>query len=173
MKSAVLSTIVTVGLGAFLTGGAFAQEAEKAKQETRAQDQAKSQTQEQVKTAQQLQAGQPAGNQTIQHGRGFVDLNGDGYNDNAPDHDGDGIPNGLDPDYTGSKMHNGNGPHAFIDLDGDGINDNSVRAGNGMGKAGNTSGKHGLRGRSATAPAAATGVCDGTGPKGKGKGRGK
>ena len=32
-------------------------------------------------------------------GTNFVDLDGDGFNDNAPDHDGDGIPNGLDPDY--------------------------------------------------------------------------
>ena len=37
------------------------------------------------------------------HGVGFVDENGDGYNDNAPDVDGDGIPNGMDPDYTGAK----------------------------------------------------------------------
>ena len=49
----------------------------------------------------------------------FVDKDGDGYNDNAPDHDGDGIPNGLDPDWTkgrGKKMN-------YIDTDGDGIND--------------------------------------------------
>ncbi len=49
----------------------------------------------------------------------FIDINGDGYNDNAPDHDGDGIPNGLDPDWTkghGKKMK-------YIDGDGDGIND--------------------------------------------------
>jgi hypothetical protein len=56
----------------------------------------------------------------VVHGPGFVDLNGDGINDNAPDHDGDGIPNGQDPDYirlsTNSK--------GFVDLDGDGINDN-------------------------------------------------
>ena len=32
-------------------------------------------------------------------GKNFVDLNGDGFNDNAPDADGDGIPNGLDEDY--------------------------------------------------------------------------
>ena len=38
----------------------------------------------------------------------FVDLNGDGYNDNAPDADGDGIPNGLDPDYIKSEK-DGNG----------------------------------------------------------------
>ena len=31
---------------------------------------------------------------------GFVDENGDGFNDLAPDADGDGIPNGLDPDYV-------------------------------------------------------------------------
>jgi len=53
------------------------------------------------------------------HGSRFVDENGDGYNDNAPDHDGDGIPNGLDPDYTGPKK----GRRRFIDRDGDGIND--------------------------------------------------
>jgi hypothetical protein len=54
-----------------------------------------------------------------QHGNNFVDANGDGYNDNAPDHDGDGIPNGLDEDY------NGKGKKGFVDLDGDGINDNA------------------------------------------------
>jgi len=74
-------------------------------------------------------------NQAIQHGGGFVDLNGDGYNDNAPDHDGDGIPNGLDKDYIKFKR-NGQGQGQgrrmrFIDLDGDGINDN---AGKGFGR---------------------------------------
>ena len=32
--------------------------------------------------------------------RGFVDANGDGVNDNAADDDGDGIPNGQDPDFV-------------------------------------------------------------------------
>lgn len=48
--------------------------------------------------------------------KGFVDLNGDGFNDNAPDADGDGIPNGLDEDYVkhaedgdGYKNQNQNG----------------------------------------------------------------
>ena len=31
---------------------------------------------------------------------GFIDENGDGFNDLAPDADGDGIPNGMDPDYA-------------------------------------------------------------------------
>ncbi len=42
-------------------------------------------------------AGNPLANM---FGVGFVDLNGDGINDNAPDADGDGIPNGQDPDYV-------------------------------------------------------------------------
>ena len=35
--------------------------------------------------------------------RGFVDENGDGINDLAPDHDGDGVPNGQDPDWVKNK----------------------------------------------------------------------
>ncbi len=34
-----------------------------------------------------------------QHRVKFMDKNGDGINDNAPDHDGDGIPNCLDKDF--------------------------------------------------------------------------
>ncbi len=48
----------------------------------------------------------------------FIDANGDGYNDNAPDDDGDGIPNGLDPDFV-----KGNGNKGFRDMNGDGIDD--------------------------------------------------
>jgi hypothetical protein len=36
----------------------------------------------------------------IKKGPGFVDDNGDGINDLAPDHDGDGIPNGQDSDWV-------------------------------------------------------------------------
>ena len=60
--------------------------------------------------------------------RGFVDENGDGFNDNAPDHDGDGIPNGKDEDYTGAKNRKGNTSKGFVDADGDGINDNAMDA---------------------------------------------
>ena len=56
-----------------------------------------------------------------QHGPKFVDEDGDGFNDNAPDHDGDGIPNGLDPDY---KRPGKEKKKKFVDLDGDGIDDN-------------------------------------------------
>ena len=55
----------------------------------------------------------------------FVDENNDGYNDNAPDHDGDGIPNGLDPDWQKLQKEKKKGKHKkFVDLNGDGINDN-------------------------------------------------
>lgn len=60
--------------------------------------------------------------QRTQH---FVDKDGDGYNDNAPDHDGDGVPNCLDPDWRKLKKEKGKGKKLrFVDLDGDGINDN-------------------------------------------------
>ena len=43
----------------------------------------------------------------------FVDEDGDGFNDLAPDQDGDGIPNALDPDYVapqdGTGSQNGGG----------------------------------------------------------------
>ena len=35
--------------------------------------------------------------------RGFVDENGDGINDLARDHDGDGVPNGQDSDWVKNK----------------------------------------------------------------------
>jgi hypothetical protein len=57
----------------------------------------------------------------------FVDENGDGYNDNAPDHDGDGIPNVLDPDYRAQKQKGQQ--EEFVDADGDGINDRLVEKG--------------------------------------------
>ena len=56
--------------------------------------------------------------------RGFVDENGDGYNDLAPDVDDDGIPNGRDEDYV--RQGRGRGAaRGFVDEDGDGINDNA------------------------------------------------
>ena len=61
--------------------------------------------------------------ETIDHKQHFIDEDGDGYNDNAPDHDGDGIPNGLDLDWQKLNEEKRN-RQRFVDLDGDGINDN-------------------------------------------------
>ena len=57
----------------------------------------------------------------IEHGPNFIDEDGDGFNDLAPDADGDGIPNGQDEDYKGAA--NQRGKMEFIDEDGDGVND--------------------------------------------------
>ncbi len=43
---------------------------------------------------------------------GFVDEDGDGFNDLAPDFDGDGIPNCLDPDHSAADS-TGTGQHMF------------------------------------------------------------
>jgi hypothetical protein len=61
----------------------------------------------------------------------FVDEDGDGYNDNAPDHDGDGIPNRLDPDWK--KLQKKKKSIPFEDLDGDGVNDH-LQQGEGEGR---------------------------------------
>ena len=42
------------------------------------------------------------------------------------DEDGDGIPNGQDPDFDGAKIRSGNANGGFVDADGDGINDKAM-----------------------------------------------
>jgi len=75
-------------------------------------------------TQQDSTAKNPNQQQQSKDGQGFVDADGDGYNDNAPDHDGDGIPDGLDPDYAKFRKM-----RKFVDLDGDGIDDNLTSQG--------------------------------------------
>ena len=96
----------------------------------------------------------------IAHGIHFVDLDGDGINDNAPDHDGDDVPNGLDPDYQGALMNRG--ARGFVDLDGDGISDN---AGGGRGSTGTAFGA-GRKGTNPTGVSLRSGRSDGTGSQG-------
>jgi hypothetical protein len=61
--------------------------------------------------------------ETVEYKQHFIDEDGDGYNDNVPDHDGDGIPNSLDTDWQKLNEEKRN-RQRFVDLDGDGINDN-------------------------------------------------
>ena len=111
------------------------------------------------------------------HGPMFVDTNADGFNDNAPDHDKDGIPNGQDSDYAGSGK--GKGQQNFIDKDGNGITDN-VALGTGNGFRAGKKNKKGYGPKDGTGnkgiqpqeglglgPGAKTGNCDGRGPKRK------
>ena len=109
---------------------------------------------------------------------GFIDADGNGYNDYAADHDGDGIPNGMDEDYTGAKNRKGNNSKGFVDADGDGINDNALDAdGDGIpnGKDDDfvrpQDGSGSKRG-SANGGGTGTGDCDGTGSNSKGNKRG-
>ncbi|UCE05761.1 MAG: hypothetical protein JSW07_19555, partial [bacterium] len=136
----------------------------------------KTQTKEQVKDQKRVmeKTNQPGAEQNqIQHGYRFVDENGDGYNDNAPDADGDGIPNGLDPDYNGPKNRRGKGTKGYVDADGDGINDNIQAGQRGKGRKGgygpgDGTGNKGVGPKDGTGNGPKTGGCDGTGPKGKG-----
>ncbi len=123
----------------------------------------------------QAQSGQN-GDDPIQHSWHFVDGNGDGLNDNAPDFDGDGIPNGMDEDYQPQGMGNGYRAGGFVDADGDGINDRMFNARRGphtgnsrMGYGPGNGAGYGFSGPqdgSGYGPGGASGDCDGTGPKG-------
>ncbi len=124
MKQKKLSGLISVLIIVFLTGNnLFAQNGNT------------NQNQNQVKNQIKNQSGNQFQNKV--HGIHFIDLNNDGYNDNAPDADGDGIPNGQDPDYT--RQSNGKGVNYMGDKNGNGYGYKH---------------KHG------------TGVCNGTGPKG-------
>jgi hypothetical protein len=130
----------------------------------------------------------------------FIDENGDGINDLARDADGDGIPNGQDPDWTrpldgsGAKAQykkgaaaatpagDAKGGYAYQlarDDDGDGVPNGQdpdwVRPEDGTGfKAQHKIGKGSFRtGMQGAARTAGTGVCDGTGPKGTAQRKGR
>ena len=68
-----------------------------------------------------------AGEIQINHAEDFIDEQdfGDCYNDNAPDHDNDGIPNGRDTDFTRGKAKGRRWRNNFVDKNGDGYNDNA------------------------------------------------
>jgi len=170
----ITSIMAVVFALSFVTFG-LAQDSTKTRTRKQIKDKTGEQLKDQVRDRKQLHAPVTANSQNqIQHGSRFVDENGDGYNDNAPDADGDGIPNGLDPDYTGPKNRMGKGAKGFVDNDGDGINDN-MQAGQGNGGKnrkggygpGDGSGNKGMGPKDGTGFGPKTGGCDGTGPKGK------
>ena len=88
----------------------------------------------------------------------FVDENGDGICDLARDHDNDGIPNCQDPNW--SKPQDGTG---YKNMRGN--NSSSNQLGNRKGyHGGNSWNSQSFRKNQASF---GSGVCDGTGPKGK------
>ena len=113
----------------------------------------------------------------------FVDLNGDGFNDNAPDADGDGIPNGLDPDYIkhaqdgtglqkGKLLQKGNATaiksmSKFQKMQRFGRNSTSpMMSRTKRTSAGSQSAGNGTGVCDGSGPGSGSAVCDGTGPKG-------
>lgn len=79
----------------------------------------------------------------------FVDENGDGFNDLAPDADGDGIPNAYDEDYVAPQDGSGSG------FGGNGGSGNGPADGSGNG-AGNGS----RPGNGGVGPGDGSGDCD-------------
>ena len=117
---------------------------------------------------------------------GFLDEDGDGFNDLAPDADGDGIPNGLDPDYVRPEDGSGNAwKHGDGEAQGEGFwfklrqqfkgaggnrgGDRSGGGGNGYG-AGDGTGNGGVGPQDGTGNGPGTGDCDGSG-SGRANGR--
>ena len=99
-----------------------------------------------------------------QNRKTFVDLNGDGVCDHFQtgygfDADGDGIPNGQDPDYvkpldgSGQKFMHGKTSKNKFGMGGYGPGDGT--------------GNSGLGPKDGTGYGPGTGTCDGTGPKGR------
>ncbi len=90
------------------------------------------------------------------YGHGFIDEDGDGINDYARDDDGDGIPNGQDPDYQ--KPMDGTGNRFMYGKNGERGNRSTTTStvvSSDFSNFYNWGGSYG------------TGVCDGTGPHGK------
>lgn len=130
---------LTLALAAFFVAGSIAAQ-ESTQQENKHQYGPKYQRGQQVA---------PMAN--AQRGAGFIDENGDGINDNAPDIDGDGIPNGQDPDFV--RPQDGSGRMAG--------------AGKGMRGAGNGGGLGtGVCDGSGSGAGTGSASCDGTGRKG-------
>ena len=120
----LISTALSAALIVALNTAVFAQDSETDPEQN--QSKAAEQNKYQYGKTDQDAQKEPQKIQTkSQRGNRFQDANGDGINDNAPDHDGDGIPNGKDADYDGAKARSGNGKGGFVDANGDGINDNA------------------------------------------------
>jgi hypothetical protein len=211
-----MKKMLALAVGFLLVGLAFGLAQEKAQEQAQAKTKIKAQGETQQNMVQ-------AKSEYRHRNRiAFVDENGDGINDRAKDADGDGIPNGQDPDWTkpgdgtGTKAQNkkGAGSAASADVakegyayqlarddDGDGIPNGQdpdwTKPGDGTGykaqhqigqtdetgmtqgsKAGKVTkssfGKGSFRaGTSGAGRTTGAGVCDGTGPKGAAKKKGR
>jgi hypothetical protein len=100
----------------------------------------------------------------FQAGPFFVDENGDGICDFARDHDNDGIPNCQDPDWTRPKDGTGyKGRNSDNSSSNPFGNRNGFRDGNAWKNQSSKQNRNSF----------GSGICDGTGPIGKGARRGQ
>ena len=99
----------------------------------------------------------------------YVDENGDGICDVFRDHDNDGIPNRQDPDWSkpqdGSGFKNGQGEQGAQNRLG---NRNAFKGENGQNFKGDNGQRFGNQTFRNNSGGLGNGVCDLTGPKGKG-----
>ncbi len=146
MKSLKRVTIIALTIFAFVSAVyLFAQEVP-AKNEVKVQTKNKGEA-----TSIQVQE-----NLAYGYGHGFIDEDGDGINDYARDDDGDGIPNGQDPDYQ--KPMDGTGYKHMYGRNGERGNRGTTTSGFSSSEFSHFYNWGGNSG---------TGVCDGTGPHGK------
>jgi len=152
-----MKKLMALMVGFLLVGLAFAVAQEK----TQEQAQAKTQVQTQLKAKSQVQT---KASYRHRYETRFIDENGDGICDIARDADGDGIPNGQDPDWTKPLDGTGYKDQNRIGRTDGGARGQSQQAGK-VTKSG--FGKGSFRtGTTAAGRIAGTGVCDGAGPKG-------
>lgn len=93
-----MKKMLALMVGFLIIGAAFAAAQEK----TQTQAQEKAQIKTELKAKGETQQNKVQAKSEFRHGYriAFVDENGDGINDLAKDADGDGIPNGQDPDWA-------------------------------------------------------------------------
>lgn len=103
-------------------------------------------------------------------GTNFVDLNGDGFNDNAPDYDGDGIPNGLDPDYIKNAQDGSGYQHQKGNLNKTATANkmmNKFQKRNKFATANSYKFQNRFNRVNGSSGGSGTGICDGSGPNGE------
>lgn len=164
-----MKKMLALMVGFLVLGFAFAAAQDTTKEQSKAQEQVKAQ----LKAKGEVQQNKVQTKSEFRHrvNRQFIDENGDGINDLAKDADGDGIPNGQDPDWV--KPEDGTG---YKEQNRVGRPDGTeMTQGQKSGKITKSNfGKGSFRtGTMAAGRATGTGVCDGTGPKGSAQRKGR
>jgi hypothetical protein len=163
-----MKKMFVIVVGILMVGAIFAA----AQDQTATKAQEKAQIKTGLKAQGETQANKVQAKPLFQHRNrvSFIDEDGDGINDRAKDHDGDGIPNGQDPDWvkpgdgTGYKGQHQNAQPDEAEMTKGQKAGNVTKASFGKGSF-----RAGIQGAGRMAGA---GVCDGSGPKGTARKKG-